>query len=166
MAQEDLYKKDCIRTYSGKYVNVFEPTEDMICIEDIAHALAHQCRFAGHTQSFLSVAEHSYYVMAITEKENKLQALMHDSSEAYLVDIPSPIKKHLPNYIELEDKLMHIIASKFGFEWPMSDEVKINDRKSLEFEWENSVLTECEAADPKEAEKLFLQCFKELTERI
>jgi uncharacterized protein len=163
MENEDLYKKDCIRTYSGKYVNVFEPTEDMICIEDIAHALAHQCRFAGHTRSFLSVAEHSYYVMLITSKENKLQDLMHDASEAYLVDIPSPIKRRLSQYVELEDKLMHVIASKFGFTWPMSDEVKVNDKKSLEFEWENSVLSDCEAADPKVAERLFLQCFKEIT---
>ena len=46
--KENLYTKDCIRTFTGIYMNVFNPTSEMICIEDIAHSLSLQCRFAGH----------------------------------------------------------------------------------------------------------------------
>ncbi|MFC4230551.1 hypothetical protein ACFOW1_01525 [Parasediminibacterium paludis] len=65
---EDLYKPNCIRTYTGLYMNVFDPTPEMICIEDIAHALSHQCRFSGHTKQFYSVAQHSYHVAALVPK--------------------------------------------------------------------------------------------------
>jgi len=73
MSQEDLYKRDCIRTFSGKYMNVFEPTEDIICIEDIAYALTHQCRYAGHTQRFyllLHIHSMSYLLLQKNTKRN------------------------------------------------------------------------------------------------
>ena len=50
--EENLYTPNCIRTFTGIYVNVFEPTPEMICIEDIAHALSNQCRFSGHLPTF------------------------------------------------------------------------------------------------------------------
>ncbi len=133
---ENLYTKDCIRTVSGIYMNVFEPTPEMIDINDIAHALSHQCRFGGHLSEFYSVAQHSLYVTEMTIQPYKLQALMHDASEAYLLDIPSPIKARLADYKEIEDNLMKIIARKFNFQYPLSDEVKICDKAMLEIEWD------------------------------
>ena len=143
----DLFKPNCIRTFSGKYVNVFEPTEDMICIEDIAHALSHQCRFGGHLPRFYSVAEHSILCSQLVfgSKTEKFNALMHDASEAYLLDIPSPIKKGLANYKDLEDGLMHVIANKFGFEWPMTETVRQVDERMLHYEWNAIMLNEGES---------------------
>lgn len=137
---ENLYTPNCIRTFSGLYVNVFEPTPEMICIEDIAHALSHQCRFGGHLPMFYSVAEHSVLCSVASKKENQFAALMHDASEAYLLDIPSPIKSGLKNYKELETGLMNVIAKKFGFEWPMNKEVVEIDKMMLEAEWEHIML--------------------------
>lgn len=117
--EENLYTPDCIRTFTGIYVNVFEPTEEMICIEDIAHALSNQCRFGGHLPVFYSVAQHSIIMSDKMHESHKLAALLHDASEAYLLDIPRPIKKGLSNYKEIEDKLMTAIAAKFGFEYPL-----------------------------------------------
>lgn len=137
---ENLYTPDCIRTYRGKYINVFEPTPEMICIEDIAHSLSMQCRFAGHLPQFYSVAQHSILCcQLITEKEHKLAALLHDASEAYLLDIPKPIKNKLGNYKEVEDNLMSVIAKKFGFAYPLHDKVKEVDNYMLEWEW-NSLM--------------------------
>lgn len=135
--EENLFTEDCIRTASGIYMNVFEPTMEMICIEDIAHALAMQCRFGGHLPVFYSVAQHSLNCsFLIDDKELKLAALLHDASEAYLMDIPRPIKKRLANYKEIEHGLMLLIAEKFGFEYPLHKEVKKADEIMLQLEWD------------------------------
>lgn len=126
----------CIRTSSGIYIDVFEPTEDMITIEDIAHSLSHQCRYGGHLPVFYSVAQHSIYCCENVEgEENKLAALLHDGSEAFLLDMPRPIKYHLADYRDIEDKLMRVIANKFGFEYPLVKAVKEVDELALHAEW-------------------------------
>lgn len=137
---ENLYTPDCIRTVTGKYVNVFDPDPDTICIEDIAHSLSHQCRFGGHLPVFYSVAEHSLACCALAKTEHKLEALLHDASEAYLLDIPKPIKNRLPDYKTIEDNLMRVIAEKFGFPYPLSSYVKDVDKFALESEWEMLML--------------------------
>ncbi len=65
---------------------------------------------------------------------------MHDASEAYLLDIPRPIKNKLSNYKEIEDNLMSLIASKFGFEYPLFPEVKAIDDLMLQREWDQLML--------------------------
>ncbi|HET6558087.1 MAG TPA: hypothetical protein VFG54_12280 [Prolixibacteraceae bacterium] len=165
---ENLYTPDSIRTYSGIYMNVFEPTLDMICIEDIAHSLANQCRFAGHLPVFYSVAQHSVKASVRANKAHKLQALLHDASEAYLLDIPSPIKKRLRDYKEIEDNLMNLIAKKFGFEYPLHEKVKDIDRYMLQWEWHSLMLNmkvfpAIPCLHPDDAKEQFLRMFNELT---
>ncbi|MBD3627642.1 hypothetical protein [Cyclobacterium sp.] len=134
MSDPTLYAGDTILTYSGHYLNVFDPDPDSICIEDIAHGLSHVPRFAGQTARFLSVAEHSIAVSTLCSAPFKLEGLLHDATEAYLMDIPKPIKKHLPDYVKLENNLMKAIAEKFGFPNPTSSEVKFADKRQLELE--------------------------------
>lgn len=121
-------------------MNVFEPTEEMIRIEDIAHALSMQCRFGGHLPKFYSVAQHSVHCCEEVSEVHQLAALLHDASEAYLVDIPSPVKSGLANYKQLEDRLMKVIAKKFGFDYPLHPDVKIVDESMLHAEWEYLML--------------------------
>jgi hypothetical protein len=140
---ENLHAGDCIRTHSGQYVNVFNPDPDTILIEDIAHSLAHQCRWGGHISRFYSVAQHSLYCSYwIMDPKLKLAALMHDASEAYLLDIPRPIKKKLYDYTHIEHGLMYVIAEKFGFKWPMDKAVKEVDEEMLHLEWKYLVLND------------------------
>jgi 5'-deoxynucleotidase YfbR-like HD superfamily hydrolase len=142
MKQYSLYNEDpVIRTSSGIWFNAFEPTEEMICIVDIAHALSNQCRFGGHLLKFYSVAQHSTSTALLVSPEHRLAALMHDASEAYLLDIPRPIKNKLSNYKEIEDGLMTIIAKKYGFQWPLHEEVKRADEEMLQIEWDNIVMS-------------------------
>ncbi len=140
MSKENLDEKDCIRTFKGIYVNVFEPTVEMFNIRDIAHALSNIPRFGGHTKIPYSVAQHSVMVARFVKPEHAIEALLHDASEAYILDMPSPIKHKMPEYMELESKIMSVIAKKFGFQFPLSNEVKIEDRKQLEHEWEGLIL--------------------------
>jgi hypothetical protein len=138
--KENLFEKDCIRTFTGIHMNAFEPTPEMIDIVDIAHGLSNQCRFAGHTKEFYSVAQHSIHVAELAPDNWKLQALLHDASEAYLCDIPRPIKKRLPDYLKIEENLMRVIGEKFGFDWPMHKSVKNSDQTMLIREWDYFVI--------------------------
>lgn len=157
-----LFADGKIRTNSGIYIDPINPNIEDICIEDIAHALSHQCRFAGHINSFYSVAQHSIFCCENVSDKNKIQALLHDASEAYLVDIPSPIKPNLENYKKIEDNLMQLIAKKFNFQWPMCQEVKDVDLKALKFEWENlMVRNKYHLLHPMQVKNKFLLQFKQ-----
>ena len=166
-AIENLYTKDCIRTRSGIYVNVFEPKPEMFTIEDIAHALSHQPRFGGHLPKFYSVAQHSWLCSKLVTRTHALAALLHDSSEAFLCDIPSPIKKRMPEYKIVENSVMDIIAAKFCFHWPMHEEVEKADKEMLELEWRALMLempiAEFQCWGPCEAKEHFLKEYKLLT---
>lgn len=162
-----LYSPDVIRTNNGKFVNVFEPTADMICIEDIAHSLAHQCRFGGHLPVFYSVAQHSIMcAMHCANDQDRFAALMHDASEAYLLDMPSPIKARLPEYKSIEDTLMRTIAYKFDFPYPLPEAVKQVDRSMLEYEYNGLMMGRMSAyiqvLDIEQARTKFLLMFNDL----
>lgn len=133
----EFWHNDSIRTYSGIYMNVFEPTPEMVYIGDIAHALSNSCRFGGHVPRFYSVAQHavmaSYYV---EDPRDAYDALHHDDSEAYLLDVPTPIKRKLVGYKEIESNLMEVISKVLNFNWPLSEGVKRVDAAMLKFEWD------------------------------
>jgi len=110
-----------IQTFTGKAFPIWDPKPEHIVIEDIAHALSNMCRYGGHTNSFYSVAQHSTLVAGVVGsagREHNLDllraALLHDASEAYLVDVPTPIKRSLPDYKVIERKIMTAICERFG----------------------------------------------------
>lgn len=122
---------DFIGTASGKSFHFLNPQEDEICISDISNALSNLCRYSGHVNKFYSVAEHSCILADIVfmetgSKEQALSALLHDASEAYLVDVPRPIKPYLVGYEEMEHKVQSVILKKFNAK-PMNDFIKFLD---------------------------------------
>ena len=117
-----------IQTYSGKTINVFNPREEDIDIEDIAHALAMTTRFNGHLKDYYSVAEHCINVSHIVSPQFALAGLMHDASEAYLSDVPRPIKAFMPEMTIVEGTLMNLIFKKFKVKY-WTDHIKVIDRR-------------------------------------
>lgn len=151
-------------------------------IEDIAWSLSMQCRFGGHCSRFYSVAEHSVFVSNIVLPEFALEGLLHDGSEGYVTDLPTPIKKMCPDFEAIEQKFYKKICTKFGIPFDMSLEVKVADRIALYNEaryltkiplhllcdnnFEHSSLSRPfspKCLGPEEAYKLFMDRFKELT---
>lgn len=130
--------KPIIRIISGALVDVTCPkaVKEHCTPEVIAHALAHMPRWGGHTPTFYSVAQHSMAVAVLVDPRHKLCALLHDASEAFLMDLPRPVKQLLPEYQKLETTVMQNIADAYGFEWPMPEEVKNADEMVLQQEWE------------------------------
>ena len=88
-----------LSTFSGKQIDLGCPQPDQISLEDIASALSKICRFGAQTREFLSVAQHAVLVqMFVVEagREDLARAtLHHDSHEAYVCDIPTPVKRKL-----------------------------------------------------------------------
>lgn len=105
-----------LETWTGVKFYPADPRPEEVCIEDIAHALSHQCRFGGAVREFYSVAQHSVLVSRAVPQADALWGLLHDASEAYLVDVPSPVKKMLPDYRVLEQKVMNAICTAFGLQ--------------------------------------------------
>ena len=160
---ENLYTPGCMRTYSGIYLNILDPHAGNFLIEDIAHALSMTPRFAGHMPIWYSVADHCNRCAVIAEGRGAdiFQALMHDASEAYLGDMVSPVKRVLPGYVALEDRFMTLIASHFGFGWPLKEETKQIDRIALEIEWKIMIGENypIQQYNPKQAKSMFLNLF-------
>jgi hypothetical protein len=102
-----------MRTFRGHHIQVQDPDPLHIDILDIARALSHEVRYGGHLNRRYCVAEHSCHIHDLVPEELKLQALLHDATEAYLKDIPKPIKVLCPDYGALEDRLWVHIARRF-----------------------------------------------------
>lgn len=137
-----------IITYMGKRFFFDSFTPEDICIEDIAHALSHLCRFTGHLNMFYSVAQHS---LLVSEKVPgnpgvKLAALLHDAVEAYTGDMASPLKGYLwkqasyeygdgvPSYIALQDRVGTAIYQRFGITGIIPASVQQYDQAACLFE--------------------------------
>lgn len=113
-----MRKGDWICTFFGVAFYPMDPRPEEVYLGDIAHALALLCRFGGHCREFYSVAEHSVRgtrALRSTGHGAILQRafLLHDASEAYLVDVPRPIKQYLSGYSEIEDEIHRTILLRF-----------------------------------------------------
>jgi len=118
-------------TFSGRQFYPMSPLPAEVCLEDIAHALANICRFGGHCRQFYSVAQHSILVAMQLPPELQLQGLLHDATEAYCGDMVQPLKLHLPEFKEIEWRIWHAIALKFGLPFELDPRVKEADVRAL-----------------------------------
>lgn len=105
--------------HSGSAWEFLRPDFDEIDLRDIAHSLSMQCRWNGHTQRFYSVAEHCVLVAETVRRmggtsTEVLAALLHDAPEAYLADLPGPLKGMLPEYQQIEWEHARCITVRFG----------------------------------------------------
>ena len=116
-----------VSTRSGRRVALLNPSPSQIAIGDIAHGLAHQCRFNGQTNKFYSVAQHSVLVASILPRELRLAGLLHDASEAYLGDIVQPLKELLPDYQAIEAKFCEVLGTRFDVDLQPNDAIKHAD---------------------------------------
>jgi len=176
-----------LQTVSGRRVNPFDPDPEQLDIEDIARALANLCRFGGHSRVFYSVAQHSVIVSELVEQrggdaEEVFAALMHDASEAYLGDMPHPIKHRSPlgaAFKAAEGHLEEVIRGRFAIK-PDVPEIKRADRALLaterrvfsgeswhwpELDGVEPLELELTAWSPEEAARVFRERFAELDAR-
>lgn len=103
-------------TMSGRAVDPLAMRVDDVSWIDIGHALSQINRWNGHTRVPWSVAHHSIVVATLAEPADTLWALLHDASEAYLCDLPRPVKllPVLSPYLALEARVMHVVLEAAG----------------------------------------------------
>ena len=120
-----------IQTYSGKRFHFLSPSPEELDIEDIAHALGLTCRYGGHSRQFFSVAQHCVLASYLYPHP---WSLLHDLGEAYLGDIPSPIKRTLPHFSDAEEGILKIASERFNLVWPIPAQVNVVDKQLLKLE--------------------------------
>lgn len=123
---------DYILTYSKIKFYPLEPIKEDIKIEDIAHSLSLMTRANGHSSHFYSVAQHSLQCYHEAKSRGylsrvQLGCLLHDASESYISDLTRPVKRNLPEYFIIEEKLQKVIYERFGL-----GDLTAEERKQIE----------------------------------
>ena len=160
-----------IITHSGRKLDFLALRPSMIDLQDIAHGLSHACRFAGQCSSFYSVAQHA---VAVSYLCPTLEALHHDSTEAYMGDMTRPLKDLIPTFKEFEGDLHQIICQALGISSAQSEDLHLADRRVYMLERQRLFSARCQDIDfeglepapawvlgaplpPREAKALFLR---------
>ena len=101
-----------ITTFSGAKFRFDKPGPFLLA--DIAHSLACTVRFRGHTIEPYYVAQHGVLVaremsLDLCEPEAVLAGLLHDAHEAYVGDVPSPLKWACQAFKVVEDRVQEAL---------------------------------------------------------
>lgn len=125
-----------IETYTGRAFWPLDPKIEGLSIIDIAHSLANQGRYAGHAAFFYPVAQHCCLLANYVQTHggtvtDAFEALMHDATETYLVDVPRPLKRMMPDYMDHEMKLELLIREWLGLKGYPPDWLPELDRRIL-----------------------------------
>lgn len=132
-----LLRHPYIHVANGGRLYVEGTRPDMIDIKSIAYGLAKECRFAGQSEGFYSVAQHSVLMRdyallhALCPKDQLIYILLHDAAEGYIGDIAKPIKVTLPDFNQIEDRVLEQICMHFGLALDFPPIVKQLDNRIL-----------------------------------
>ncbi len=144
-----------LTTRHGLKVDPVRLLPSQVRLDDIAHALAYLCRFAGHSALFYSVAEHSLLVSLLVPPPLAVHGLLHDASEAYTGDLIAPIKQalaaHTSWWAELEASIDAAIAERLDLRPLEADEIaaiKHADRVALVTEYRDLMPDDRGAFEP------------------
>lgn len=167
-----------MKTFTGRIVDPLALKPEDIDILDIAHGLSNICRYGGHCAQFYSVAQHSVHVMSLCSDDHKMAGLLHDAEEAYLGDIPRPLKRR-PEYAfirEAGERARAMVFTRFGLDIDLPEEVHSHDHSVLvsegiqlmnevymKFGYPASVIIE--PLPPEAAERMFLDAYRALLRR-
>jgi uncharacterized protein len=168
-----------IKTASGIKFHIFQPSVKEVSIYDIAHSLSLLCRFNGHTPFLYSVASHSLIGSYICDEEYAKDFLMHDSTESFIGDMATPLKREMTKFKKVENHIYKTISKKFNLSNPLPKEVKEMDKLMFLMEWSylmggskpwgipfpmsRKEFMNIATLSPEKTEKLFVKRYSELS---
>ncbi|MCE6958273.1 hypothetical protein LAZ40_04285 [Cereibacter sphaeroides] len=184
-----------LATSLGGMWSILTPHARDVFIEDIAAGISRTCRYAGQVKAgvpFYSVAEHCVLMtrwaldngMART-REEALAVLLHDASEAFYGDLPTPLKALMPEFKVIEDRAQAVIDAAFGIDRDrlgfsrselkrLDRSIRLDERAALirepalsaglRLSWSDDPGLEptnmrIDLLEPGQAERAFLDCF-------
>ena len=133
-----------IMTVGGTYFNFLNPEQSEVRIEDLAHALSNINRYTGHTTKPYNVAQHCVLGSYRIAPEFAYEFLMHDTAEALIGDVATPLKNMMPEYKVIEKRVELDLARRFGLSYPMLPEVREVDLRMLATEVRDLMPAECQ----------------------
>lgn len=174
---------DPIGTYTGGDFYPLDPDPGAVNLSDIANGLANTCRYAGQCQFYYSVATHSLYVSEeLAEQGGKLQlyGLLHDAAEAYVSDVPRPVKRELEKFERIETDVLDAVWTGLDIPAPTDQQwemvMEADDRlfryeaDTLLAEFEPSTVPdlsyELSPCSPATVRKQFLDRARELRQQL
>lgn len=132
---------------SGISMDLLDPKSEDIDINDIVLGLSNSPRYTGQTDPTVNVAQHSVYTSQLVENEGygaeiQMYALLHDAGEAYIGDIPRPVRKLMNStegtqFDRIENRILDTLWDSIELEEPSEEEwsvVMAADDKVLLYE--------------------------------
>lgn len=115
LVRGDDHGPGIIRTHSGRLMDLTKPKWGDISIDDIAWSLGKLVRYNGHIPWDYTVARHSIIMSYYVPEEYAMEALTHDTGEAYCGDIIHPLKRLYPDLEQFEDNITGLIMQKYNY---------------------------------------------------
>lgn len=129
-----------IKTYDGNKFDYLNPDLESVSLIDISHSLSKEQRFGSHLEKSWTVGQHVMLVRKLVllaggSKEQSFIALHHDDAEAFMKDMPTPLKQLLPDYHKIYERVENAISKKFQVQInPLDKFVKENDSLAVRIE--------------------------------
>lgn len=123
----------------GRIFYPLDPRPEEVHIDDIATSLSRIVRYNGHSDIWITVAQHTCNCVTLAQQDDMddrflYAMLMHDSAEAYVGDMIRPLKVFMPEFQGVEDKVYAVI--KEALEIPEVPHVVIKYYDNLAWAWE------------------------------
>ena len=122
-------KGNYIETLTGKKFYPLDPRPEDFSLDDMCHAVSREQRFNNHTEAHYSVGQHLLMCAKVASDLGlgpyaQFIFATHDLTEAYVRDLPSPLKKSFRYYSEVENRILHVLWCKyFGVREPSKTEL-------------------------------------------
>ena len=160
MSGDDHREGGYVETYTGNRFYPFDPRPAEVDLRDVASGLAHTCRFGGQCRTFYSVALHSLHVsrdLARTGRGPRVQlhGLLHDAGEAYVGDVPRPVKTEFASLERVEERIREAVWAALDVRPPDEEEwaaVVAADDRLLAYEASELLADGSWAAEPPDVD--------------
>ena len=118
--------------YTGKLIDLTRIEDYEFDHKDFTHALSLINRYTGNTMWPFSVGQHT--LLGATSQEVKDAGLarafyLHDFSEVFVNDLPSPLKSMVPEYCEVENRIQRHIFNVFDEPWENMEAIHSYDKR-------------------------------------